>query len=145
MLLAVTLASPLAALLGLLGALVSMATALVLGADPASVAVGLEGYNGLLVTIAVGGIFFAPSRRSLLAGLCGSAMVYPAAQLQSWLLPGLGGLAPTMQSRSSPRRWLACGGRAAPRWLPLGRGVVVGCADGTIIGFVQVSNVHRPA
>jgi urea transporter len=88
-LLAVTLASPLAALLGLLGALASMATALVLGADPASVAVGLEGYNGLLVTIAVGGIFFAPSRRSLLAGLCGSAMVYPAAQLQSWLLPGL--------------------------------------------------------
>lgn len=88
-LLAVALASPLAALLGLIGALVSMATSLFLGADMAAIAVGLEGYNGLLVTIAVGGIFFAPSRRSLAAGILGAAMVFPVAQIQLFLFPAL--------------------------------------------------------
>jgi urea transporter len=88
-LLAVALASPLAALIGLLGALVAMAAALWLGAEPAAVALGLEGYNGLLVAIAISGIFFAPSRRSLLAGLIGAALVVPVAQLQMLLIPAL--------------------------------------------------------
>lgn len=88
-LLAVALASPLAALLGGLGAMVAMVTALVLGAEPATVPLGLQGYNGVLVSIAIGGIFFAPTRRSLLVGLVGAALVIPVSQLQELLIPAL--------------------------------------------------------
>ena len=71
---ATALASPLAAGLGLLGALVGMATGLLLDAPLEAIAQGLWGYNGLLVAIALGGIFYAPSWASLAVGLGGAAL-----------------------------------------------------------------------
>jgi len=73
-LLATALASPLAAALGLLGALVGMATALLAGATPEAVAQGLWGYNGILVAIALGGIFYAPTLGSLAVALGGAVL-----------------------------------------------------------------------
>jgi urea transporter/Ca2+-binding EF-hand superfamily protein len=88
-LLATALASPLAAALGLLGAGVGMAGALLLGVDPAAVAQGLLGYNGVLVAIAVGGIFHAPTRRSLVAAVLAAALVTPLGFGLRVVLPGL--------------------------------------------------------
>lgn len=73
-LLATAIASPLAAGLGLLGALVGMATGLLLDVPLGAIAQGLWGYNGLLVAIALGGIFYAPSWASLAVGLGGAAL-----------------------------------------------------------------------
>ena len=88
-LLATALASPLAAALGLLGALVAMAVALLQGASNAAVAQGLWGYNGVLVAIAIGGIFHAPTRRSLLLAVGGAALSTPVSGGLMALLPGL--------------------------------------------------------
>ncbi len=88
-LLAVALASPLAAALGLFGALVAMITALLQGADTAAVAQGLWGYNGVLVAIAIGGIFHVPCRRSLPLAALGAALTSPLQALQQALLPAL--------------------------------------------------------
>lgn len=88
-LLAVALASPLAAALGLGGALVAMLTALLQGADTTAVAQGLWGYNGVLVAIAIGGIFHVPCRRSLPLAALGAALTSPLLALQQALLPGL--------------------------------------------------------
>ena len=88
-LLAVALASPLAAVLGLFGALLGMVTALLQGADPAAVAQGLWGYNGVLVAIAIAGIFHVPCRRSLIVAAAGAALTSPVQGLQQILLSGL--------------------------------------------------------
>jgi Ca2+-binding EF-hand superfamily protein len=88
-LLATALASPLAAALGLLGALLSMLVALIQGVSSAEVAQGLWGYNGLLVAIAIGGIFYAPSRLSLLLGLGGAALTTPVSMAVMAVLSGL--------------------------------------------------------
>ncbi|MBC1259984.1 urea transporter [Synechococcus sp. BSF8S] len=80
-LVAVAAASPLAALLGLAGGLVSSLTALAIGMAPASVALGLGSYNGVLTAIAIGGIFYATTRGSLLIALlaaAGASLVTPA-------------------------------------------------------------------
>jgi Ca2+-binding EF-hand superfamily protein len=88
-LLATALASPLAAALGLLGALAAMGVALLQGVDRATVAQGLWGYNGVLVAIAIGGIFHAPTRRSLLLAVGGAALSTPISMLVRDALPGL--------------------------------------------------------
>ena len=88
-LLATALASPLAAALGLLGALAAMAVALLQGASAAAVAQGLWGYNGVLVAIAIGGIFHAPTRQSLLLAIGGAALSVPVSLVQKELLSGL--------------------------------------------------------
>ena len=88
-LLATALASPLAAALGLLGALAAMAVALLQGASNATVAQGLWGYNGVLVAIAIGGIFHAPTRRSLLLAVGGAAFSAPVSMALVAMLPGL--------------------------------------------------------
>lgn len=78
---AVAAASPLAALLGLAGGLVSSLTSLALGMDPASVALGLGSYNGVLCAIAIGGIFHAPLPASVVMALLtaiASALLAPA-------------------------------------------------------------------
>ncbi len=82
-LLATALASPLAAALGLLGGLVAMATALLAGAPLPAVAQGIWGYNGVLVAIALGGIFYAPTLRSLAVAL-GAAVLATLLQL-AWV------------------------------------------------------------
>ncbi len=90
-LLAVALASPMAAALGAAGAMVGMMTALILsqGADHAAVAQGLWGYNGLLVAIALGGIFHAPGVKSLLMGLAGACLATLLQSLQVSLMSSL--------------------------------------------------------
>lgn len=88
-LLAVALASPLAAVLGLFGALIAMVTALLQGVDPAAVAQGLWGYNGVLVAIAVAGIFHVPGRRSLIVAAVGAALTSGVQALQVMVLSGL--------------------------------------------------------
>jgi urea transporter len=78
---AVAAASPLAALIGLSGGLVSSLTALAIGMDPAAVALGLGSYNGVLTAIAIGGTFYASTRGSVLIALlaaAGSSLVSPA-------------------------------------------------------------------
>ena len=88
--LATALASPLAAALGLLGALVGMATALLAGAPIEAVAQGIWGYNGVLVAIALGGIFYAPTLRSLAVALGGAVLAtllqlgWAGAPTQAW-------------------------------------------------------------
>ena len=72
-LLAVAIASPLAALVGLAGGLVGGATGLLMGAPAAAVAQGLWSYNGVLSAIAVAGVFYPLTRLSLLAGLAAAA------------------------------------------------------------------------
>jgi urea transporter len=66
---AVAAASPLAALLGLAGGLVSSLTSLAVGMDSASVTLGLGSYNGVLCAIAIGGIFHAPLPASVVMAL----------------------------------------------------------------------------
>ena len=73
-LLAVAVASPIAAALGTCGALMGMITALAIGTDTAAVAQGLSGYNGILVAIALGGIFHVPGRRTLVLALIGAGL-----------------------------------------------------------------------
>ena len=116
-LLAVALASPLAAGLGLLGAGVAMGLGLLQGADPVAVAQGLWGYNGVLVAIAIGGIFHAPSRRSLLLAICGAALTALLAPLLASLLIGL----PPLTLNFVLTTWLLMrvAGRHVPALIPV--------------------------
>ena len=81
-LLAVAIASPLAALIGMAGALAGGITGLLIDAPADAVAQGLWSYNGVLTALAVGGIFYPLSRVSL-----GGAMA--AAAFSSLLLAPL--------------------------------------------------------
>jgi urea transporter/Ca2+-binding EF-hand superfamily protein len=84
---AVAAASPLAALVGLMGAAASAVAGLMAGADPNGVALGLWSYNGVLTAIAIGGTFYAPTGPSLLLALV-------AAAVAGLLSPGVAGLLP---------------------------------------------------
>jgi urea transporter/Ca2+-binding EF-hand superfamily protein len=84
---AVAAASPLAALVGLMGAAASAVAGLMAGADPNGVALGLWSYNGVLTAIAIGGTFYAPTGPSLLLALL-------AAAVAGLLTPGVAGLLP---------------------------------------------------
>ena len=67
--LAVFICTPLGAVVGLVGAVLGIATALILGIVPLdTVYSGLWGYNSILAAMALGGIFFAPNLRSFIAG-----------------------------------------------------------------------------
>lgn len=116
-LLAVALASPLAAALGLFGAFTAMVMALLLGASNASVAQGLWGYNGVLVAIALGGIFHAPTRRSLLLALGGAALTAPGSMLMLAVLPGLPALTLDFVLTTWMLKLLA--GRTLPALMPV--------------------------
>jgi urea transporter len=84
---AVAAASPLAALVGLMGAAAGAAAGLMVGADPNALGLGLWSYNGVLTAIAIGGTFYAPTGRSLLLALL-------AAAVAALLTPALAGLLP---------------------------------------------------
>jgi urea transporter/Ca2+-binding EF-hand superfamily protein len=116
-LLATALASPLAAALGVLGALVAMAVALLQGATSAAVAQGLWGYNGVLVAIALAGIFHAPTRRSLLLAIGGAACTAPLTAMTMALLPGL----PALTIDFVLTTWLLklVAGRSLPALMPV--------------------------
>jgi urea transporter/Ca2+-binding EF-hand superfamily protein len=77
-LLSVLLASPVAALLGALGALTAALTGLLLGLHSwEEVISGAYGFNAVLAAIALGGIFFAPTRRSVPIAIAGAALTIP--------------------------------------------------------------------
>jgi len=122
-LLATALASPLTALFGVLGALAAMVLALLLGVDPQSVAQGLWGYNGVLVAIAIGGIFYAPTRRSLLLAIAGAALCTPLSLLLPVVLPGL----PPLTIGFVLITWLLklAAGRTLPALMPVSLHAVV--------------------
>lgn len=93
---AVAVASPLAAGVGLAGALVGALTALAMGEQVQAVAFGLYSYNALLTAIAIGGIFFPLNRRSLAIALlaaAASSLLLPVLQafLATGSLPALTG------------------------------------------------------
>jgi hypothetical protein len=94
-LLAVAVASPLAALVGLAGALVAGLTGLGLGAPAAAVAQGQWSFDGVLTAIAVAGVFYPLNRLSLGAGLA-------AAFLSSLLILPLGGLLHSLTGQPLP-------------------------------------------
>jgi urea transporter/Ca2+-binding EF-hand superfamily protein len=85
-------ASPMAAAVGLMGAAIGALVGLAGGAE-AAVAMGLWSYDGVLSAIAIGGIFHAPTRRSLgvaaLAALVSSLLTRPIEQLMPLGLPML--------------------------------------------------------
>jgi len=88
---AVALASPVAALLGVLGALTAALSGLLLGLSSwDEVISGTFGFNGVLVAIAVGGIFFAPNRRSVSLSVAGAALTVPIGRLLLAPMAGLG-------------------------------------------------------
>lgn len=79
---ALALCSPMGALVALLGSAIGLLAGIVLGVDLNVLYAGLWGYNSALTAIAIGGIFYAPNRRSILfasAGAFGAALI-------GWLL-----------------------------------------------------------
>ncbi len=122
-LLAVAVASPIAAALGASGALIGMITALVNGADPTAIAQGLWGYNGVLVAIALGGIFYAPGRRTLAIALIGAALASLLQTLQERLIGNLPPLTMSFVVTTWIMQQLA--GKALPALIPVALHAVV--------------------
>ncbi len=122
-LLAVAVASPMAVALGTCGALVGMITALASGTDPAAIAQGLWGYNGVLVAIALGGIFHAPGRRSLVVALVGVPL---AGLIQAMQVRWIGNLPPlTLSFVLTTWMMQRLAGRALPALIPVALHAVV--------------------
>ncbi len=65
----VLVASPLGAAIGVLGALAGLVAGALVGASGSHLAAGLCSYNAVLCALALGGVFFASSRRSMVIGL----------------------------------------------------------------------------
>jgi solute carrier family 14 (urea transporter) len=85
------LCSPLGTLLGLLGVVLGTLTGVVCGADSGAIYAGLWGYNACLGAIAVGGMFFVFSKKSVvLAALCAVCCALASPALQTfWLFTGV--------------------------------------------------------
>lgn len=84
--LAVALCSPLGALVGLLGGVLGLLAGISLGlASPEALYAGLWGYNAALTLMSLGGIFYAPTTRSLLIG---AIAAFLSAALAGALGPG---------------------------------------------------------
>ena len=83
--LALALCSPTGALVGVLGGAIGLITGLALGTDLNVLYAGLWSYNSALTAIAIGGIFYAPNRRSVAIASLGAFVT----ALAGWLL-GLG-------------------------------------------------------
>jgi len=79
---ALALCSPMGALIALLGSAIGLLAGMVLAVNLNVLYAGLWGYNSALTAIAIGGIFYAPNRRSFLfasAGAFGTGLI-------GWLL-----------------------------------------------------------
>jgi Ca2+-binding EF-hand superfamily protein len=122
-LVAVAVASPIAAALGTGGALIGMITALASGTDTSAVAQGLWGYNGVLVAIALGGIFHAPGRRTLSIALIRAGMASLLQALQGRLMGNLPPLTLSFVLTTWMMQRLA--GRALPALVPVALHAVV--------------------
>ena len=79
---ALALCSPMGALVGSLGSAIGLLVGIIVGVDFNLVYAGLLGYNSALTAISIGGIFYAPNRRSILFA-CGGAL---GAAVIEWLL-----------------------------------------------------------
>ena len=79
---ALALCSPMGALVALLGSAIGLLAGIVLGVNLNVLYAGLWGYNSALTAIAIGGIFYAPNRRSILLASAGAF----GAGLIAWLL-----------------------------------------------------------
>jgi urea transporter/Ca2+-binding EF-hand superfamily protein len=66
--LAVALCTPIGAAVGLLGCILGIVAALIVGVAPEKLYAGLWGYNAVLSAMAIGGVFYAPTLRSILIG-----------------------------------------------------------------------------
>jgi len=66
--LAVALCTPIGAAVGLLGCILGVLAGGLVGVAPEKLYAGLWGYNALLSAIAIGGVFYAPTPRSILIG-----------------------------------------------------------------------------
>jgi urea transporter len=84
---AVAAASPIAAVLGLLGAASGALVGLLAGAGPGPVGMGLWSYNAVLTAIALGGTFHPPTKRSLAAALAAAAVAAAVTPLLARLVP----------------------------------------------------------
>ena len=122
-LVAVAVASPIAAALGTGGALIGMITALASGTDTSAVAQGLWGYNGVLVAIALGGIFHAPGRRTLSIALIGAGLASLLQALQGRLMGNLPPLTLSFVLTTWMMQRLA--GRALPALVPVALHAVI--------------------
>ena len=122
-LLAVAVASPIAAALGACGALMGMITALASGADNAALAQGLWGYNGVLVAIALGGIFHVPGRRTLIIALIGAGLASLLQGLQGMFMGSLPALTLSFVLTTWMLQRLA--GRTLPALIPVALHAVV--------------------
>jgi urea transporter len=90
----VLVASPLGAAIGLLGGLAGLAAGALVGAPDSHLAAGLASYNGILCALALGGVFFACSLRTMIIGLVAAFVstlvgLLLAAALAPLGLPGL--------------------------------------------------------
>lgn len=79
---ALALCSPMGALVGSLGSAIGLLVGIMVGIDLNAVYAGLLGYNSALTAISIGGIFYAPNRKSILFA-CGGAF---GAAVVEWLL-----------------------------------------------------------
>ena len=66
--LAVALCTPVGAAVGLLGCILGVLAGGLVGVAPEKLYAGLWGYNALLCAMAIGGVFYAPTARSILIG-----------------------------------------------------------------------------
>lgn len=83
-------ASPLGAAIGLTGGLAGLVAGLLVGASADSMAAGLLSYNAILCALALGGVFFAFSLRSLAIGVAAAWVSAILGQLLAALLAPLG-------------------------------------------------------
>lgn len=68
-LVAIAVCSRIAAAVALGGSLIGVATGLVIGADGVGIYHGMYGYNGFVTAVAIAGVFFVPTARSIGYGL----------------------------------------------------------------------------
>jgi solute carrier family 14 (urea transporter) len=87
-LLAVGLCTPLGLGVALLGCAMWLLAGLLLGARPGELYLGLWGYNAALTATAIGGVFYAPNRRSITIGaLCAFLASAASIAMARWLSP----------------------------------------------------------
>ena len=82
------LCSPLSAIMAVLGSIIGIATALCMQVPLSAVYAGLWGYNAVLGTQAIGGMFFLPNAKAMaLAVMCGVMCAYTGGLLSAVFAP----------------------------------------------------------
>lgn len=85
---AIGICTPIGLAVGLLGCAMYLLAGLLLGARPDELYLGLWGYNAVLTATSIGGVFFAPNRRSIsLGALCALFASMSSIVMARWLSP----------------------------------------------------------